>query len=192
MGNCSLKGVAADCEKPIRILTDSGNIINFHGPKQVDQILKNYPPGVYGVFRRPNLSSPLPISEPLDAGKSYFLLPLSRAAEKERSDAAGDLRTGSGLEVLPTGGDGIWRVKLVIDTKQLGEILAEDGNTEALIERMRAAAATAAVQSPRREKIGGWKPTWGNWSKFFPIDVGNNNKAQMKDFHSGNGCLYAT
>lgn len=80
----------------------------------------------------------------------------------------------------------------MIDTKQLGEILAEEGNTEALIERMRAAAATAAVQSPRREKIGGWKPTWGNWSKFLPIDVGNHNKAQIKDFHSGNGCLYAT
>lgn len=199
MGNCSVKGMAVDCEKPIRILTDSGNIINFHGPKQVHQILNNYPPGVYGVFRSPNLSSPLPISEPLHAGKSYFLLPLSRPADEVqtgdgRPEAAEDLGTGSGLEVLPAGGNGVWRVKLVIDTKQLEEILAEEGNTEALIERMRAAAATAAaVQSPRRGKIGGWKPTWGNWFKLFPIDVGNNfNKSQIKDFDSGNGCLYAT
>ncbi|XP_038907067.1 uncharacterized protein LOC120092893 [Benincasa hispida] len=192
MGNCSLKGMTVDCEKPIRILTDSGNIINFHGPKQVHQILNNYPPGVYGVFRRPNLSSPLPISEPLDAGKSYFLLPLSRPADKVQADDGEpppppkNLGSGSGLEVLPAGGNGVWRVKLVIDTKQLGEILAEEGNTEALIERMRAAAA----ESPQRGKIGGWKATWGNLLKFFPIDVGNNNKAQIKDFDAGNGCLY--
>ncbi|KAE8649212.1 hypothetical protein Csa_014712 [Cucumis sativus] len=185
MGNCSLKGMAVDCEKPIRILTDSGHIINFHGPKQVHQILNNYPPGIYGVFRRPNLSSPLPVSEPLDAGKSYFLLPLSQSTNDGESPLpvpppSKDVGSESGLEVLPAGGNGVWRVKLVIDTKQLGEILAEEGNTEALIERMRAAAATAAVQSPRRGKIGGWKPMWGNWFKFFPIDVGNSNKAQMK------------
>ncbi|XP_022136823.1 uncharacterized protein LOC111008428 [Momordica charantia] len=201
MGNCSLKGMTTECEKPIRILTDSGNIINFHGAKQVHQILKDYPPAAYGVFRRPNLSSPLPNSAPLDAGKSYFLLPLSRAAERVPKDdggapsrrsgaAAEDLGGGSGVEVLPAGGDGVWRVKLVIDTKQLEEILAEEVNTEALIERMRAAAA-AATESPRRAKIGGWKPVLGNWLKIFPIDLGN-SKAQIKDFNSGNGCLNAT
>ncbi|KAA0044931.1 uncharacterized protein E5676_scaffold21G003550 [Cucumis melo var. makuwa] len=188
MGNCSLKGMAVDCVKPIRILTDSGHIINFHGPKQVHQILNNYPPGIYGVFRRPNLSSPLPFSEPLDAGKSYFLLPLSQPTNDTESSPpplpSKDLGSESGLEVLPASGNGVWRVKLVIDTKQLGEILAEEGNTEALIERIRAAAATAAVQSPRRGKIVGWKPMWGNWLKFFPMDFGNNNKAQIKEFNS--------
>lgn len=45
-------------------------------------------------------------------------------------------------------GDGVWKVKLVIDPKELGQILAEEVNTEALIEQMR----IAANSTPKRVK----------------------------------------
>ncbi|KAL6182393.1 hypothetical protein ACLB2K_043815 [Fragaria x ananassa] len=77
--------------------------------------------------------------------------------------------SGGGLEVLPCGGDGVWRVKLVIDTKQLEEILSE-GNTLALIEMMRMAATTPKLQSKRLWGSGGgggwnWKPIFSNMFK---------------------------
>ncbi|KAK1382315.1 hypothetical protein POM88_020050 [Heracleum sosnowskyi] len=67
------------------------------------------------------------------------------------SDIVTSLANGSGLEVLPPPQKGIWRVKLVINTKQLEEIFSEDVNTEALIEQMRMAAASGHV-TPRRAR----------------------------------------
>ncbi|KAL8090655.1 uncharacterized protein LOC141698059 [Apium graveolens] len=67
------------------------------------------------------------------------------------SDIVTSLTNGSGLEVLPPPQKGIWRVKLVINTKQLEEIFSEDVNTEALIEQMRMAAASGHV-TPRRAR----------------------------------------
>nr|XP_043606411.1 uncharacterized protein LOC122578503 [Erigeron canadensis] len=61
-----------------------------------------------------------------------------------------NLSDKSGFEVLPPPRKGVWKVKLVINTKQLEEILSEDGNTEALIEQMRAAAASSMKVMPRR------------------------------------------
>ncbi|PIN20147.1 hypothetical protein CDL12_07163 [Handroanthus impetiginosus] len=58
-----------------------------------------------------------------------------------------------GVEVLsaPRGG-GVWKVKLVIDPKDLEQILSEEVNTEALIEQMRVAAANS---TPKRGKSYG-------------------------------------
>lgn len=67
------------------------------------------------------------------------------------SDIVTSLANGTGLEVLPPPQKGIWRVKLVINTKQLEEIFSEDVNTEALIEQMRMAAASGHV-TPRRAR----------------------------------------
>jgi hypothetical protein len=75
-------------------------------------------------------------------------------------DYVDDLATGPVLEVLPALGDGVWRVKLVIGTKQLEEILSEQVNTEALIEKMRMAASSANL-TPRRSKSS-WKPALSN------------------------------
>lgn len=75
-------------------------------------------------------------------------------------DCVDDLATGPVLEALPTLGDGVWRVKLVINTKQLEEILSEQVNTEALIEKMRMAASSASL-TPRRSRSS-WKPALSN------------------------------
>uniref|UniRef100_A0A7N2QYW3 Uncharacterized protein n=1 Tax=Quercus lobata TaxID=97700 RepID=A0A7N2QYW3_QUELO len=56
-------------------------------------------------------------------------------------------------EVLPAVGDGVWRVKLVIDTKQLEEILSEQVNTEALIEKMRMVASCASLTPKKLRNI---------------------------------------
>lgn len=89
--------------------------------------------------------------EPESAKKSSF-------AATEFVDS---LSNGSALEVLPSGGDGVWKVKLVIDTKQLEEILSEQGNTEALIERMRMVASSASL-TPRHAKSLTWRPSFSN------------------------------
>lgn len=74
------------------------------------------------------------------------------------------LSKGSALEVLPSAGNGVWRVKLVIDTRQLEEILSEQVNTEALIEKMRMAAIATSSSIPpasaRRRTITPWKVGW--------------------------------
>lgn len=87
--------------------------------------------------------------------------------DKLESEYVKDLSSGSAVEVLPSAGNGVWKVKLVIDTKQLEEILSEQVNTEALIEKMRM-AASATSASPTRSKRAmstwrlGWKPSLFN------------------------------
>uniref|UniRef100_A0A7N2KUW5 Uncharacterized protein n=1 Tax=Quercus lobata TaxID=97700 RepID=A0A7N2KUW5_QUELO len=89
------------------------------------------------------------------------------------SDFVDNLANGSALEVLPTVGDGVWRVKLVIDTKQLEEILSKQVNTKALIEKMRMVASSASITPKRTESAWGmsWKPTLLNLFKL-PLDNG--------------------
>lgn len=50
--------------------------------------------------------------------------------------------------VMPVSGNGVWKVKLAIDPRDLEQILSEDGNTEALIEQVR----IAANSTPKRRK----------------------------------------
>ncbi|KAI3453838.1 hypothetical protein Pfo_010501 [Paulownia fortunei] len=56
------------------------------------------------------------------------------------------------VEVLPPPRNGVWKVKLVIDPRDLEQILSEEVNTEALIEQMR----IAANSTPKRGKS-----SWG-------------------------------
>ena len=67
------------------------------------------------------------------------------------SNFVDNLANGSTLEVLPMVGDRVWRVKLVIDTKQLEEILSEQVNIEALIEKMRMVASSGSLTPKRTE-----------------------------------------
>ncbi|XP_062119605.1 uncharacterized protein LOC133834117 [Humulus lupulus] len=192
MGNCSPKctSVSSDNNSPtksssssIRVLTDSGTILELKGPKLASEVLNSHPG--YGIFKQGHGSSPLAKDESLVGGKFYYLLPLrnnrggvetnitameaeyiAAAAEaKKRSlshsasaEFVENLASGSGMRVLPSGGNGVWKVKLMIDTKQLEEILSEQGNTEALIERMRMVASSAAgTLTPRHSKSSTWK-----------------------------------
>lgn len=153
---------------------DTGNILKLEEPKSVQQVVSDFPG--YGVFKKNRVTMPLSDQELLVRGHTYYLLPLgdkekapvseeiNEANAKKNlsevepvriSSAALDLvttlATGSGLEVLPPPQKGVWRVKLVINTKQLEEILSEEVNTEALIEQMRLAASSGNV-TPRRAK----------------------------------------
>ncbi|KAK4844488.1 hypothetical protein QYF36_020850 [Acer negundo] len=220
MGNCSLKGTADGCPNSVRVLTDSGTILEFKSPKLAGEVLESYPG--YGIFPRGHASSPLADHERLISGRFYYLLPMEKEEKKEEEkekekerenvvcesvfrkqvkrveaeekldvkwvekieppkmssadfvDSLGDSSgSGSALEVLPSQGNGVWRVKLVINTRQLEEILSEQVNTEALIEKMRMAASSASL-TPRRSKtswVVGWKPVFSNVFKV-PVDDG--------------------
>ena len=90
------------------------------------------------------------IIEPLEAKWTSVVKP-AKMSSYAASDFFDNLANGSALEVIPTVGDGVWRVKLVIDTKKLEEILSEQVNTEALIEKMRMVASSASL-TPKRTK----------------------------------------
>ncbi|KAF4389441.1 hypothetical protein G4B88_006500, partial [Cannabis sativa] len=141
MGNCSPKSctsstnVSCDKNSPkknsssIRVLKDSGSILEFKSPKLAYEVLNSHPG--YGIFKQGHGSSPF--------GNSGM------------------------MQVLPSGGNGVWKVKLMIDTKQLEEILSEQGNTEALIERMRmvASSSSSGPLTPRHSKSK-WKSNFSN------------------------------
>ncbi|XP_031259799.1 uncharacterized protein LOC116117959 [Pistacia vera] len=193
MGNCSFKGIADGFPNSIRVLTDSGTILELKSPKLAREVLENYPG--YGIFPRGHASSPLADHERLVSGQFYYLLPLEKqqkqqvqVAEKldlkwveqmeppkmSSADFVDSLASGSAFEVLPSQGNGVWKVKLVISTKQLEEIFSEEVNTEALIEKMRMAASSASL-TPRRTKnswVVGWrKPALFNVFKV-PTETG--------------------
>lgn len=189
MGNCSIKGgTTGECHHSIRVLSDSGVILQFKDPKTVGQVLQQYPG--YGVFLQGHASSPLPEHESLSYGLLYYLLPLKKVQVEQKSSCSGgvsvsdyveNLSNGSALEVLPSAQNGVWRVKLVIDTRQLEEILSEQVNTEALIEKMRMAATTCSATSPARSsrtmsiwKVG-WKPTLFNGKSCKSITAAGSN-----------------
>ncbi|OMP02888.1 hypothetical protein COLO4_10731 [Corchorus olitorius] len=208
MGNCSLKGVTGEyCSNSIRVLTDAGEIIDIKGPKLAREVVNDFPG--YAVCKRGQASLPLPEDESLVNGGFYYLLPLEKVQKpdgvKEQvkeegavkkievglvnqieppkvssADFVENLSSGSSaLEVLPSQKNGVWKVKLVINSQQLGDILSEQVNTEALIEKMRMAASSATL-TPRRSKsswVVGWKPALSNVFKA-PIE----NKAPIADF----------
>ncbi|KAG5030056.1 hypothetical protein GLYMA_05G218300v4 [Glycine max] len=191
MGNCSMKGTTGECHHSIRVMCDSGAILQLKAPKTVAQVLQHYPG--YGIFRQGHASAPLPEQESLSYDLFYYLLPLKEVqVEHQKSccdkvqqvvqrseemcksaacDYVENLSNGSALEVLPTAKNGVWRVKLLIDPRQLEEILSEQVNTEALIEKMRMAATSCSTTSPSpsrspspttSSKKVGWKTTLFN------------------------------
>ncbi|GMN31497.1 hypothetical protein TIFTF001_003287 [Ficus carica] len=210
MGNCSPKGHSGTkSPNSIRVLTDSGTILEFRGPKLASEVLSSYPG--HAIFRQGHGSSPVANDAKLLGGKSYYLLPLGKEenvfsnnsfvartmeAEYVAASAADagkkssyqatefveNLANGSALEVLPSGGDGVWRVKLMIDTKQLGEILSEQGNTEALIETMRMAASGSATLTPRHGKSG-WRSNLSGLFNKVPADQSRSESAVAAYLH---------
>ncbi|KAJ4711865.1 UvrABC system protein C [Melia azedarach] len=217
MGNCSFKGIADCSPNFVRVLTDSGSVLEFRSPKLAGEILQNYPG--YGIFLRGHASSPLAEHERLISGQFYYLLPLKKentlcesmvrkqaqhvkVAEKldvewmehqvespkmSSADFVENLETGSDLEVLPSQRNGVWKVKLVINTKQLEDILSEQVNTEALIEKMRMAATSASL-TPRRSKNSwalSWKPAFFSVFKVPIIDNGKQKHGSLSANCSG-------
>ncbi|RWR93304.1 hypothetical protein CKAN_02254900 [Cinnamomum micranthum f. kanehirae] len=142
MGNC-MAGV--ERINVVRIMMDSGRIIELKGPLQVRALINDFPG--YAIFRRGSATSPLMDHEQLESGRLYYLLPMAREqSEFPNSEAIEEFATrmtplrlstetsselvmnttmGSSLEVLPSPGNGVWRVKLVISSDQLAEVLSE-------------------------------------------------------------------
>ncbi|CAN1138920.1 hypothetical protein LINPERPRIM_LOCUS24368 [Linum perenne] len=171
MGNCSPRGIAiatpagddVESSNLIRVRMDSGEIVEFKSPKLARDVVSEYPGfSIHREAQTKGLSSPVPHCEYLVGGQFYCLLPIpakvealpendavSRVEKEEKSDAAA-------LHVLPSHREGVWKVKLVIDTKRLGEIWSEQENVEELIERMRMAAAVSESLTPRRSRS-----SWG-------------------------------
>ncbi|GMI96251.1 hypothetical protein like AT3G61920 [Hibiscus trionum] len=169
MGNCSLKGAVQETNS-IRVLTDAGEIIDFKPPKLAREITNDFPG--YGICRRGRASTPLPEDERLVTGGFYYLLPLEKfdkveavrvvdpieppkmsSADFVENLSSGPSSASSALEVLSSEKNGVWKVKLVISSQQLEDILSQQVNTEALIEKMRmAAAANSGAVTPRRSK----------------------------------------
>ncbi|KHM99885.1 hypothetical protein glysoja_017583 [Glycine soja] len=130
MGNCSMKGTTGECHHSIRVMCDSGAILQLKAPKTVAQVLQHYPG--YGIFRQGHASAPLPEQESLSYDLFYYLLPLKEVqVEHQKSccdkvqqvvqrseemcksaacDYVENLSNGSALEVLPTAKNGVWRV----------------------------------------------------------------------------------
>ncbi|XP_047150461.1 uncharacterized protein LOC124822495 [Vigna umbellata] len=141
MGNCSMKGTIKECHHTIQVMSDCGAILQFKALKTVAQVLQHYPS--YGIFGQGHASEPLPEQERLSYGLFYYLL-LLKDEQKRCCDNVGveegvgglrskfvacdyveNLSNGSALEVLPTVKNDVWRLKLVIEQRQLEEILSE-------------------------------------------------------------------
>ncbi|XP_019160494.1 PREDICTED: uncharacterized protein LOC109157069 [Ipomoea nil] len=173
MGNCSLKAID-DATKDLgfaRIITDSGQLLHLRAPKSVRQLLSEFPG--YNVYGQGHMSAPMSEQDHLLDGQFYYLLPV--AGETEEAAPENEVRRVSGLEVLPPPRKGVWKVKFVIDSQQLGEILAEDENTEAMIEQMRSAAISSQSPKGRRRSL---KVIFTN---AFKLPLENQSKVQAMD-----------
>ncbi|XP_017434532.1 uncharacterized protein LOC108341347 [Vigna angularis] len=144
MGNCSMKGTIGECHHTIQVMSDCEAILPFKALKTVAQVLQHYLG--YGIFRQGHASEPLLEQERLSYGLFYYLLLLKdrkncccdnvRVEEGVRGlrskfaacDYVENLSNGSALEVLPVAKNGVWRLKLVIEQRQLEEILSEQVN----------------------------------------------------------------
>ncbi|KAE8690693.1 putative Electron transporter [Hibiscus syriacus] len=144
------------CGNSIKVLTNAGEIIDVKGPKLARQIVNNFPG--YVVCRKGEASMfPLNGDEWLVCDGFYHLVPVETVGNDGGiaggvSSSAGFLENLSGMQVLSRKKNGVWKVKLVIDSHQLEDILSEQVNTGALIEKMRTAAASSATVTPKRSK----------------------------------------
>ncbi|CAN6483390.1 unnamed protein product [Victoria cruziana] len=155
MGNCSLRSLYGREHDTIRIMTDSGGIMQLKGPVSVDSFVKDFPG--YGISRQGDVLDPLRPNDQLLNGCSYYLFPqrtepkedvppvpvVDQIVPEDTETCCSDTVAGSSpeptVEVLPPKWEGIWRVKLVVSPEQLAEIFSQQANTEALIEKMRMA-----------------------------------------------------
>ncbi|XP_074315636.1 uncharacterized protein LOC141651840 [Silene latifolia] len=118
-------------------MTDTGRVIEIKGPKIVREVLDDFPG--YGLYQRGKLSLPLFEDEVLHVGQVYYLLPFGAS----NGNVESTMVPYSGSLILRKGersssGDGFWKVKMAIDSKELEEMLSQ--NAEDLIQMMRSAA----------------------------------------------------
>ncbi|KAL1191869.1 hypothetical protein V5N11_007561 [Cardamine amara subsp. amara] len=125
MGNCSQRAISDGGDSVTVIQTDSRNIMEDY-------------------YR---------------SSRSFGSLPLTRENSLEYLGRQGTISPGSvggpKIQVSPQRRNGVWKAKVVIGSKQLEEILAVEGNTHALIDQLRFAAAQALVSSTSPSEMVG-------------------------------------
>ncbi|KAL8540977.1 hypothetical protein ACS0TY_002308 [Phlomoides rotata] len=153
MGNC-IKGLGV-VEEMVKVVTPNGGLMELYSPISAESITDEFPG--YSLFPSPRrVSPPLLHNEHLCSGQYYYLLPL-QYTRKATSDIntvsyrmSADMNQGmlkrlSESEILPRCSNaGVWKVRLVINTDQLSEILSQESRTEALIESVRTVAKCAS------------------------------------------------
>lgn len=156
MGNCVFKGSGGarklydKDDILIKVVTPNGGVMELHPPIFADFITNEFPGHViHDSLSLRRSSPPLLHGEELFPGNIYYLLPLSSAAATAHSSdqLATPYRMSFGKTPVTAvanggrgGGCGVWKVRLVISPEQLAEILAEDVETEALVESVRTVA----------------------------------------------------
>ncbi|CAN8246546.1 unnamed protein product [Cochlearia groenlandica] len=132
MGNCSHKALSDSGGGSVTVVrTDSRNI---ESPKSGGNIMEEY----YSNRR----CSSFPVAREKTLG--YLV----------RQGTRSPRRGGPKIQVSPQRRNGVWKAKVVIGRKQLEEILAVEGNTHALIDQLRFAAAEASASSYSSEMVG--------------------------------------
>ncbi|XP_047951054.1 uncharacterized protein LOC125196535 [Salvia hispanica] len=201
MGNCLFGGMGDGVGggEVIKVTNANGGVMEFHAPVTVESITDEFPG--HAIFRSQDLFwKPLPHSDVLAAGESYHLLPLLESSGSGgrkarvghvRSNSAPPQQVGSaqyrmsvdsrGLgkrtaEEAGAAARGFWKVKLVISTEQLLEILAEEGKTEELIESVRTVAKCGSG-------LGGFSDHWSlSSSKRSRNAASSNNDSSLVEF----------
>ncbi|PIN22532.1 hypothetical protein CDL12_04753 [Handroanthus impetiginosus] len=169
MGNCLFKRLGGRVVEEIemememvKVVTSSGGIMELYGPITAQCITNEFPG--HAIFRSPHPShisdTPLLHDEELRPGRYYHLLPRHYADKNTGTSAEstpyrmsaenkGMLKRTYSEAVDQISNAGVWKVRLVISSDQLSEILSQEARTEALIESVRTVAkcATSAINS---------------------------------------------
>lgn len=153
-------------EEVVRVVTLNGGVMELYPPITAESITNEF--SGQAIYRsRDMFSQPLLHNEDLLPGELYYLLPINKKFNTVQNDDVNlSSSTSSSFittpyrmsldnqrvlkrssteaaagEVLPRyNSTGVWKVKLVISPEQLGEILAQEARTEALIESVRTVA----------------------------------------------------
>ncbi|XP_042041491.1 uncharacterized protein LOC121786966 [Salvia splendens] len=137
-----------------KVVTPDGGVMELYAPITAECVTNEFPG--HAIFGSPGRTSPpLLHSESLRAGHHYYLLPAHRVKGAAAADDRAPpyrmsvdklRRLPEEAEAFPSAG--VWKVRLVIDTDRLSEILSQEAQTEALIESVRTAAKCAAAGVP--------------------------------------------
>ncbi|CAJ1977006.1 unnamed protein product [Sphenostylis stenocarpa] len=100
MGNCFF-GAMSEPDAAIKVITSNGGIMEFSAPVTVSFITNEFPG--HAIFRSHDLFwKPLSQFEELEAGQSYYLLPLSNN-NNNNIDAPCDVGVGENVNVVRQG-----------------------------------------------------------------------------------------
>ncbi|URD73126.1 hypothetical protein MUK42_07745 [Musa troglodytarum] len=131
MGNCTVKGATVSCSAVGAARDGCAKIGEARGCVRVDpETVKEVKP------EAPRRAEDVVASAP----------PSGSAGGPMSYEGAAAFKN---VEVLRSPEKGVWRVRVAISSEQLAEILSEQANTEAMIERMRAYAANKAGATPK-------------------------------------------